>query len=191
MQQKTIPNYATHGNTYHSSILRPTGASHSHLHKPKEKNKRKGVATSLCASSLSATAPELVPHACTCRRPARRPARLGGVEEKDRRSVQYRDRGLIALAPGSPFLVRGRQQGRMRRLVAPKPTREPKTSARQKGSRSSEPRRRRRRSPHTRARTRPCTPFLYPAYANTWITEAWWEEPRSPIGREKRGVNLP
>ena len=158
MQQKTIPNYATHGNTYHSSILRPTGASHSHLHKPKEKNKRKEVATSVCASSLSATAPELVPHACTCRRPTRRPtrrpARPGGVEKKDRRSVpsaQYRDRGLIALAPGSPFLVRGWQQGRMRRLGAPKPTREPKTSARQKEAGQASPEEEEERGVHTRA----------------------------------------
>ena len=32
---------------------------------------------------------------------------------------------------------------------------------------------------------------LYPAYANIWITEGLWAEPRSPIGREKGGVNLP
>ena len=89
MQQKTIPNYATHGNTYHSSILNPTGASHSHLHKPKKKNKRKGVATSLCASSLGVTAPELVPRACTCRRPAR----SDGVVEKGRAPSRPRSIG--------------------------------------------------------------------------------------------------
>ena len=108
MQQKTIPNYATHGNTYNSSILKPTGASHSHLHKPKEKNKRKGVATSLCASSLFATAPELVPRACTCRRPARRPARSDRLVVKRRalRPVSAVSGPRAArLAPGSPFLV--------------------------------------------------------------------------------------
>ena len=32
---------------------------------------------------------------------------------------------------------------------------------------------------------------LYPGYANIWITEGLWAEPRSPIGRKKRGREPP
>ena len=54
--------------------------------------------------SPSGVVTELVPRACTCRKPAR----SGGVEENGRRSIpstQSRDRGLIVPAPGSPSLV--------------------------------------------------------------------------------------
>ena len=158
MQQKTIPNDATHGNTYNSSILKPTGASHSHLHKPNEK-KEKG--TSLRASSLFATAPELVPRACTCRRPARRPARSDGVVEKRRRapsrqrsipSAQFRGRGLLASHPARPSLSWTATGPRMRRLVAPKPTREPKSSARQKKAGQASPEEEEEGGVHTRER---------------------------------------
>ena len=59
----------------------------------------------------------------------------------------------------------------------------------------SEPRGRgevhKRSEPRRRESTRLCTPLLYPAYANIWITEGLWEEPCSPICREKRGRELP
>ena len=42
MQQKTIPNYATHGNTYHSSILNPTGAFPQAFTQTQEKEQEKG-----------------------------------------------------------------------------------------------------------------------------------------------------
>ena len=147
MQQKTIPNYATHGNTYNSSILKPTGASHSHLHKPNEKKEKR---TSLRASSLGVTAPELVPRACTCRRPAR----SDGVVAKGRALRPVRavsgpraDRLGTWLALPRSSTTAGT---RMRRLGAPKPTREPKTSARPKEAGQASPRKEEKKS--TRAR---------------------------------------
>jgi len=51
---KEIPRLTRHTATLIQFYFEPTGASHSHLHKPNEK--KMGVATSLGASSLSATA---------------------------------------------------------------------------------------------------------------------------------------
>ena len=109
MQQKEYPELnATHGNTYNSSILTHRRLPQSFTQNPM---KRKRV-TSLSArrplgdrpSSPPGVVTELVPRACTCRKPAR----SGGVEENGRCSVpsaQSRDRGLIVPAPGSPSFV--------------------------------------------------------------------------------------
>ena len=53
----------THGNTYTILFYLPQAPSHKHLHKNPIKEMRKGVATSLCASSHSTTAFEPVPRA--------------------------------------------------------------------------------------------------------------------------------
>ena len=63
IQKKNTPTYATHGNTYTILFYLPQAPSHKHLHKHPIKEKRKGVATSLCASSHSTTAFEPVPRA--------------------------------------------------------------------------------------------------------------------------------
>ena len=54
MQERIITEYADTRQHLHNSTYPPTGASHSHLHinKIKEKGKEKGVATSLFASTL-------------------------------------------------------------------------------------------------------------------------------------------
>ena len=61
--KSNTPNYATHGNTYTILFYLPQAPSHKHLHKNPIKEKRKGVATSFCASSHSTTAFEPVPRA--------------------------------------------------------------------------------------------------------------------------------
>ena len=81
------------------------------------------------SSSPSGVVTELVPRACTCRKPAR----SDGVEVNGGRSVpsaQSRDRGLIVPAPGSPFLAvdDNRAQEKRRRLKSTR-RREPKRRA--------------------------------------------------------------
>ena len=46
-------------------------------------------------------------------------------------------------------------------------------------------------SPEKSDENPPMYASLYPAYANIWITEGLWAEPRSPIGQEKRGREPP
>ena len=58
-------------------------------------------------------------------------------------SAQYRDHGLIALAPVRPSSSWTATGTRMRRLGAPKPTREPQTSARPKAAGQASPRKER------------------------------------------------
>ena len=160
------------------------------------------------------TASKLVPRACTCRRPARsdrvvekrralRPARAVSGPRADRlrtwlalpRRGRPQGPGCADSGHRCPCASRRRAPDQKQQVKQAPEKRERKSTRARQNSQSGK-----RTGPEQRGEAerreggqtnRPCTSLLYPAYANIWITEARWAEPRSPVGRKKRGREPP